>query len=285
MMHKKNGNDYVIKEEDLGMFWHLYIHKIKDYLCSYKDIIFCGEGFNSTKWRKETYPPYKENRKARADNPDYKFIGKCYKDVEKFIDLLGLIPLKTENCEADDEIYKLSEYFTSKGDDVLIVSSDKDLTQIATFFDGVSVYSPIKKECLPIDENIIIEKSIVGDPSDNILGIPKIGKKTFEKMLQDKILWDKKMTPENVELHEKILSIVDLRKYPKKFQDDILENYKNYDKKELDIEGVEKFYIDNGLNQCLREWSELSSEMLLLNRSDDSSILDAEDELEQLING
>ena len=77
-MHKNNGQDYVIKETDLGMFWHLYMHKIKDYLSSYKKIIFCGEGKASIKWRKEKYPLYKENRKKRGENPDYDHIITCY---------------------------------------------------------------------------------------------------------------------------------------------------------------------------------------------------------------
>ena len=58
----KNGEDYIIKEEDLGLFWHMFLRKLMPYITNYKDIIFCYEGVHSTQWRKYIWPPYKENR-------------------------------------------------------------------------------------------------------------------------------------------------------------------------------------------------------------------------------
>ena len=70
----KNGEDYVIKEDDLGLFYHMFIMKIMSYITVYKDIVFCFEGKSSTTWRKQVYPPYKANRKQAQDNPNYKFV-------------------------------------------------------------------------------------------------------------------------------------------------------------------------------------------------------------------
>lgn len=293
-MKNKNGLDYVIKEEDLGMFWHLYVHKIKDYLCTYKNIIFCGEGHNSTAWRKSKYPLYKENRKERAENPDYAFIGKCYKDVERFLHLFHCKTMRVENCEADDVIYKLSEYFTSKGEEVNIVSSDKDLTQICGDFDGVTVFNPlsnVNKKCVAItnadnyNKNIIFEKAIVGDPSDNIKGLPRCGGKTFEKMMSDKTEWGKQMAKgDNQKLFETLLDIVDLSRYPKEYQDEIVKQFESFDYYDFDVVGVEKFYLDNNLNQCLREWSSLSGDIQIMLNSSEENLKSAEDEILEMIN-
>lgn len=291
-MKDKNGLDYVIKEDDLGMFWHLYIRKIKDYLCNYENIIFCGEGHNSTAWRKSLYPLYKENRKERGENPDYDFIGKCYKDTEEFLKLFHCKVMRVDNCEADDVIYKLSEYFTNQGEQVNIVSSDKDLTQICNYFDGVSVFNPmssVNKKCVAVtnsencNKNILLEKIIIGDTSDNIKGLPKIGQKTFEKMVTDKLEWDKQLSkPGNQELYNAIEKIVDLRKYPEKYQKAIIDKFESFDYYNFDIDGVEKFMFDHNLNQCLREWSEMSGEIqMMLNGNNTSS---AEDEILELIN-
>lgn len=288
----KNGPDYVIKESDLGMFWHLYVHKIKDYLTTYKELVFCSEGHNSTVWRKNKYPLYKENRKERAENPDYNFIKKCYEDCDKFLKLFHCKVMRVENCEADDVIYKLTEYYTSKSEEVNIVSSDKDLTQMCSYFDGVSVFNPmsnVNKRITPVtnsencNKNIILEKAIVGDSSDNIKGLPGIGQKTFEKMLEDKILWNKKMTQDNQILFETILDIVDLRRYPKEYQDEIIKQFESFDFYNFDVQGVEKFYFDNNLNQCAREWSQLSAdiEMMLNGKAE----LSAEEEILAMING
>ena len=33
----KNGEDYIIKEEDLGLFWHMFLRKLMPYITNYKD--------------------------------------------------------------------------------------------------------------------------------------------------------------------------------------------------------------------------------------------------------
>lgn len=293
LLKEKNGDDYSPTEKDLGLFWHLYVRKIKDYLCTYKNLIFCSEGHNSTAWRINKYPLYKENRRERAVNPDYELINKCYKDAESFLKLFHCKVMRVENCEADDVIYKLSEYFTSRGEEVNIVSSDKDLTQIIGFFDGVTVYNPmssLNKKIEPVtnfenyNKNIILEKAIVGDTSDNIKGIPGVGKKTFEKMLNDKQTWNKKMTVENTKLFETILDIVDLRRYPKEYQDKIIEEFESKDYYEFDSAGVEKFFFDNGLNKCLNEWSDLSGDIYMMLAADDNRAKSAEEEILAMLN-
>ena len=291
ILKEKNGDDYLVKEDDLGLFWHLYMKKIREYLSAYKDIIFCGEGHNSTKWRKERYPLYKENRKERAEDPNYRFIIDCYKNVESFLNLFHCKVLRVENCEADDVIYKLTEYYTQKGEQVKIISSDKDLTQMCNYFDGVEVYNPLSnlnRKITPIinsencNKNIILEKAIVGDPSDNIKGIPRIGKQTFEKMLNDKEFWNKKMTTENQEIMERILDIVDLRRYPKEYQEAIIKQFEETPWNEFKPVEVSKFFEEHNLQQCLNNWGEWSDEIKACLKGEDTS--SAEDELMELLN-
>lgn len=281
-MHEIHGDDYVIKKDDLDFFYHLYFRKIKEFF-SYKNIVFCGEGHNSTKWRKDIYPLYKENRKARKENPDYDFIYDCYVDVEKLLKYLPCKSLRTENCEADDEIYKLSEYFSSQKEPVTIVSTDKDLTQIGNFFDEITIYNPVKKEIMTPSKDILLEKAIVGDKSDNIQGIPRIGKKTLEKMLLTKEEWNKIMTPEREKLFNTIMQIVDLRKFPKEFQDAIIDNYEKTPYNEFDTQGVQQFFFEHNLKQCMNKWSEWSAEIYSAQKG--NSTLGDEAEIEAILNG
>lgn len=279
----KNGKDYIIKEDDLGLFWHLFVRKISSFFTTYKNNIFCFEGLNSTKWRKEVYPPYKANREARKSDPNYEFISKIYQDTEKLLSMFPCKTLRVENCEADDCIYVMSKYLTEQENEVIICSGDKDLIQIKNFFDGVEVYNPIKKISQKENKNILLEKSICGDKSDNILGLPRIGEKTLEKMLNDKVLWNTKMTPENLELFENIMSIVDLRRFPQKFQDAILNDYKSKEFNKFNKNGVEAFFVENALIQCLNDWGRLSSEIEYCIA--DNNVGNIEDELEELLNG
>ena len=289
-MHDNNGADYVIKESDLGMFWHLYMHKIKGFLSTYKNIVFCGEGHASTKWRKEKYPLYKENRKERGENPDYDFIITCYKQVEQFLKYFRCCVLRTDNCEADDEIYALTKYFVDKGEEVNIISSDKDLVQLLNYFDGVTVFNPIKipgkSQYRVADENILIEKAMIGDASDNIKGIPRVGKKTLEKMLADQNEWNKKMTPENQQLYETILDIVDLRRYPAEYHKSVIDNFEKLGYNEFQPEMIEKFYFEHDLKQCEKEWPDLQSDIYMnLKMSDEEMQKSCEDEILDILNG
>lgn len=249
---KENGDEYLIKEEDLGFFWHLYLRQIMPFLTNYKKVIFCEEGKGSTTWRKSIWPPYKENRAERRDNPNYSFINKCYNDVSEFLKLFNCKDLRVDNCEADDCIYQICKMFSEEG--VRIVSSDKDLTQNINFFDNITQFHPSTEKLLEAKEDIILEKAIVGDVSDNIKAFRGIGPKTYEKMKNDQELWNKKMNQENLEILEQVIKIIDLRKFPQKYQDKIVEEL-NKPWNEFDKQGVEKFILEHNLKQCYNSWT------------------------------
>ena len=131
--------------------------------------------------------------------------------------------------------------------------------------------------------NIIQKKAIVGDTSDNIKGVPRIGEKIFEKMLEDQALWNKKMTPENIEIYETVLKIVDLRKYPKEYQDNIIKELESKDWNSFDKNGVELFFMEHGLKKCQEEWSSQCGQIeMMLNGND---MVAAEDEIAQILAG
>lgn len=245
----KNGDDYVIKEEDLGLFYHMFLRKIMPFITTYKDCVFCFEGPHSTKWRKEVFPPYKENR-TKDDR-----VGPLMEKMLEYLSNFHCKILKVDNCEGDDCIYQTCKYYAEKGENVRIISTDKDLSQIMNFYpDNVSQYNPVREENVEKNENILLEKALVGDTSDNIKAFKGLGPKTFEKMMNDKEVWNKKMTPENQQMLETVMKIIDLRKYPQKYQDAIKEEL---DKpwNEFDKDSIEKFLLDNGLKSCYSEWT------------------------------
>ena len=120
--------------------------------------------------------------------------------------------------------------------------------------ENVSQYNPVKQESVEKNENILLEKALVGDASDNIKAFKGLGPKTFEKMMADKEVWNKKMTAANQQMLETVMKIIDLRKYPEEYQNAIKEEL---DKPwcEFDKDSVEKFLLDNGLKSCYSEWT------------------------------
>ena len=280
-LKEKNGEDYIVKDEDLGLFYHMFLKKIMKYLTTYEDCIFCFEGKHSTKWRKTIYPPYKENRADRKEDPNYKFVPTLMENIISLLKLFHTKVLAVENCEGDDCIYQVCKYYAEQNERVKTISTDRDLSQIMTYYPGLVTQSRPEifgrpEEELVADENIILEKCIVGDTADNIKPFKGIGPKTFEKMLADQAVWNKKMTPDKLPILEDVKKIVDLRLYPKEYQDSILKEVKE-DWNTFDKDGIEKFMFENGLKSCYNSWNSEwcpDIETMLSSETDNSDAID-----------
>jgi len=137
-------------------------------------------------FRHEMYAEYKANRPPM---PDDLRVQLTY--LLKLIPAMGLPLVSIEGVEADDVIGTLSKQAVEKGFHVMIVSSDKDLAQLVN--DKVIMVDTMKKSRL--DEAGVLEKfgvrpdqiieylALMGDASDNIPGVPKVGPKTAVKWL------------------------------------------------------------------------------------------------------
>lgn len=109
----------------------------------------------------------------------------------------GLQSYQLENYEADDIIGTLAKEAEENGFEVVILTGDRDLTQLASDSIRVDItkkgVSDLKEhtkksiqEEMGIDPIQIIDmKGLAGDASDNIPGVTKIGDKTALKLLQE----------------------------------------------------------------------------------------------------
>lgn len=129
--------------------------------------------------RKEVYPAYKANR----DIPDPELIG-CLKNVQNRVLKEGFTIAQCQGWEADDVVASLVKQHKEIGDEVFVYGSDKDLLQccdLINYFDG-SVVTPETKFGLKRDQ-IVDYLALVGDTSDNIIGVDSVGDKTAKSML------------------------------------------------------------------------------------------------------
>jgi DNA polymerase-1 len=104
---------------------------------------------------------------------------------------MGLPLLRVTGVEADDVIGTLCKQAEEKGLSVLVSTGDKDLAQLVT--DKVTLIntmddSRMDREAVKAKfdvwpEQIVDYLSLVGDSSDNIPGVPKVGAKTAAKWL------------------------------------------------------------------------------------------------------
>jgi DNA polymerase-1 len=104
---------------------------------------------------------------------------------------MGLPLLRVEGVEADDVIGTLCQKAREDGMDVLVSTGDKDMAQLVA--DGITLINTmsgtvldrdgVKKKFDVFPEQIIDYLALVGDKSDNIPGVPKVGPKTAAKWL------------------------------------------------------------------------------------------------------
>ncbi|MDD3726162.1 MAG: DNA polymerase I [Candidatus Ratteibacteria bacterium] len=112
--------------------------------------------------------------------------------IKEIAQLLGIRQIEKEGYEADDLIATLSERFSNEGDNVFIITGDKDIMQILK--EGIVIVHPDGWRQFTLDDfrrQYGMEPSVVpdiiglaGDSSDNIPGVYGIGEKTALKLLQ-----------------------------------------------------------------------------------------------------
>lgn len=256
----ENGEE--LNEENKGIFYHYFLNKVNTFFEQYDDIVFCWEGKGSTAYRKSIFPDYKMNRKDKEMDDGIKFMLSEIKNLKNILRFYPCKQMEVAECEADDVIYSLCKKY-HKEDNILVLTSDGDLSQLMEFFpDSVEVYNPIFRKYITVKENVVLEKAICGDKSDNIPGLFRVGKKTFEKMLKDEKEWNKVLNKENNQkIFESFLKIVDLREYPKHLQERILKTDEEINYSEFKPQEIEKFLFDNKMRNLLDRWSRTKSKI------------------------
>ncbi len=139
-------------------------------------------------FRNDLYPAYKANRPPMPDE-----LRSQIEFIHRGVRALGIPLIAMQDVEADDVIATYAKQATQNGQTVLVASSDKDLAQIVNA--QVHLIDTMKK--VIIDEAGVVAKygvrpdqmidllTLMGDSSDNVPGVPKVGPKTAVKWLEE----------------------------------------------------------------------------------------------------
>jgi DNA polymerase-1 len=129
-------------------------------------------------FRDDIYDEYKATRPPMPDD-----LRSQVQPILDAVEAMGLPLLRVTGVEADDVIGTLCKQAEEKGLSVLVSTGDKDLAQLVT--DKVTLIntmddSRMDREAVKAKfdvwpEQIVDYLSLVGDSSDNIPGVPKVG--------------------------------------------------------------------------------------------------------------
>jgi DNA polymerase-1 len=138
-------------------------------------------------FRHEMFDAYKANR------------GECPEDLvpqmpyfRKIVEAMGIRHFEKEGFEADDIIATLCRNFASRDHEVVIVSGDKDLTQLVdektVVWDAmrdVRFTPAVVKEKFGVEPRQVLDYlALCGDSSDNIPGVKGVGPKSAQRLIE-----------------------------------------------------------------------------------------------------
>ena len=165
-------------------FTNMLLKFIKDLEPKYIGIVFDSKEDN---FRNEMYPEYKANR---AEPPDD--LKPQFEEIFGLVNAFNIPMVLMDGYEADDVIGTLAKEFENKDLDVVIVTGDKDFTQIVN--SSITLLDTMKNKNTEIKD--VVEKygvqpdkiievfALTGDSIDNIPGVKGIGPKTASSLIQ-----------------------------------------------------------------------------------------------------
>ena len=143
-------------------------------------------------FRHKMYAEYKGTRKPMADE-----LRQQVPVIKEVLQAMGVKTIECAGLEADDLIGTLSKRCERKDMEVVVISGDRDLLQLAT--EHVKIRIPKTKQGRTeiedyyakdvferyqvTPEEFIDLKALMGDTADNIPGVPGIGEKTATKII------------------------------------------------------------------------------------------------------
>lgn len=157
---------------------------LTQYNPSHVAVVFDAKGKT---FRDELFEHYKSHRPPMPDD-----LRAQIEPLHEMVKAMGLPLLAVSGVEADDVIGTLALEAEQKGRSVLISTGDKDMAQLVT--PAITLINTMTNTILGPDEveqkygvppSLIIDfLAMMGDSSDNIPGVPGVGEKTAQALLQ-----------------------------------------------------------------------------------------------------
>lgn len=167
---------------------HGFLRDVAHLLEQWKpDFFVCTFDVSDKTFRNDLYDQYKANRESMPDalREQIPLIHRC-------LDTLAIPRISAPGFEADDIMATLAHQAEQQGARVLLVTSDKDCRQLIT--DRVQMLNVRKNEVFGEPElrtvwgirpdQVVDFQSLVGDSVDNVPGVPQIGPKAAQQLLE-----------------------------------------------------------------------------------------------------
>ena len=159
------------------------------------EVVVCWDGVGGSEKKRTINKNYKEGRKPIRFNrrmidlsPEEQEKNKAYQQIRlmSYLNDMPIIQTMIDYVEADDVISYVAQHKKYTDWDKIIISSDKDFFQLID--KKCTLYRPIQDTLLQHEDiiktygihpkNFALARALVGDKSDNLKGINRVGLKT-----------------------------------------------------------------------------------------------------------
>ena len=166
-------------------FINILLRVLKEKNPQYLAIAFDSK---SPTFRHDVYSEYKSHRPPM---PEDLVVQIPY--IKTIVEAHNILTIEKKGLEADDLLATAALLLAKQGHPVIIVSGDKDLLQLVS--KDITVWEPMNDRLM--DEAYVQKKynvppkmltdlfALMGDKADNIPGVPSVGPKTAEKLINE----------------------------------------------------------------------------------------------------
>ncbi|MDX1774965.1 MAG: DNA polymerase I, partial [Desulfobulbales bacterium] len=166
-------------------FTNILLRVIREKSPEFLAVAFDAKGPN---FRHEIYTDYKANRPPMPDD-----LAVQIPYIKKIVKAHNILIMEEQGVEADDLIASAARKLAAAGHEIIVVSGDKDLLQLVD--DNITIWEPmkdvvmdsegVKKKYNVAPDRLLDFFALMGDKSDNIPGVPGIGPKSAEKLINE----------------------------------------------------------------------------------------------------
>ncbi len=149
--------------------------------------LICAFDHSDKTFRNDLYDQYKAHRESMPDE-----LRQQIPLIREAVAALGVGIMEAPGFEADDILATVARMVEQGGGECVVVTADKDCRQLIT--DRVQLYNIRKGQMMTAAElledwgvrpdQVVDFQALVGDPVDNVPGIPLIGPKLAQQLLE-----------------------------------------------------------------------------------------------------
>lgn len=185
----------------------VFVNSLSKFVCDERPdaVVVCWDSGGSD-YRSRLYPAYKESRKTPAEDLETHKHSSA-ELIHEFLALAGIPQMQQKGVEADDLIAEYWRVHRRRGDQVVLLSNDKDFLQLLD--DGTEqlrlssggaptdrwTAARVRGELLCEPFQLPVAMSLAGDLSDDVPGVRGYGMKTAIKKLT-KAGWNVEKIPD-----------------------------------------------------------------------------------------